>query len=153
MKYLSLIILSLFLLGCAQGRVDVLDNNGKVVGNCTANFYFHRYGAQHSVNYLLYLCAKENVDKGLKISDESILANDYSIPKPPNGKNWNKKLANQQFSNNQISEEKLGYILAHLEYQYWEKLNKAENALSRSAITQSEHDRLIKKAKAEFEGT
>jgi len=131
-KYLSIVISSIFLFGCAQGKIDIIDKEGKVVGNCSANFYFHWYGAQHSVNYLLYICAKEYIDKGFKVSDEAILVNDYTIPKPPEGKAWNKKIAKQQFADDLISEEKLGYILAHVEHHYWEKLNKAKDDLSRS---------------------
>lgn len=152
MRVLSLVILSVLLFGCAQGRVDVLDHDGNVVGYCSADFNFHWYGAQDSVNYILYLCAKEHIDKGFKISDESILDNDYTIPEAPEGKIWSRKLAKEQFSKDLISEEKLGYILASVEFQYWKKLKKAKNELSRSAITQAEYEKLVEKARAEFEG-
>ncbi|SFC97657.1 hypothetical protein [Pseudoalteromonas denitrificans] len=151
-KYLSLLILSVFLFGCAQGRLDVLDNNGQIVGSCSADFNFHWYGAQHSVNYILYICAKEHIENGLRVSDNSILVNDYTIPKSPKGNYWNKNLAKRQFSNDLISEEKLGYILAHVEYQYWMKLKNAKDKLSQSVINQVEYDRLVEKAKVELEG-
>ena len=152
MKNLTLIILSMLIFGCAQGRVDILDSDDQVIGYCSADFNFHWYGAQDSVNYILYLCAKEHIDKGYRISDESVLANDYSIPVAPGGEGWNKKLAKEQFSKDLLTEEKLGYILASIEYEYWMKLQSAEEQLSRSDITQPEYERLVAEAKAEFEG-
>ncbi|MEJ2762401.1 hypothetical protein VV869_00135 [Photobacterium sp. MCCC 1A19761] len=143
----------MLLFGCAQGRVDILDRDENVVGYCSADFNFHWYGAQDSVSYILYLCAKEYIVKGYSISDESILDNDYTIPLAPNGKNWNKALAKEYFSQNLLTEEKFGYILAAIEYEYWMKLNAAKEQLLRSAITQPEYERLVKEAKAEFEGS
>ncbi|MCW8128374.1 hypothetical protein [Microbulbifer halophilus] len=152
MRTLSFITLFVSLFGCAQGRVDVLDHDGNVVGYCSADFNFHWYGAQDSVNYILYLCAKENIDKAFRISDESILADDYTIPEAPEGRMWSKKLAKKQFSKDLISEEKLGYILASVEFQYWAKLQEAKDDLSRSAITKEEYEKLVEKANSEFEG-
>ena len=150
---ITFILFSLLVLGCAQGRVDVLDQDENVIGSCTADFNFHWYGAQDSVNYILYLCAKENMEKGYKISDESILVKDYTIPEPPDGEDWSKKLAKDQFSQEQISEKEYGYILASIEYEYWQKLEIAEQQLLRSTITQMEYDRLVKEAKVKFEGS
>lgn len=91
MKHYGLVSLLPLLIGCAEGRLDVLSRDRNIVGYCSADFKFHPYGAQDSVNYILYLCAKENIDKGYKISDESILENDYSLPSPPKGKRWDNK--------------------------------------------------------------
>ncbi|MEP0203625.1 MAG: hypothetical protein ABJ084_05185 [Halioglobus sp.] len=152
-KIICLTFMSTLLLGCAQGRVDVLDKDGNVIGACTADFNFHWYGAQDSVDYILYLCAKENIDKGYRISDESILAKDYTIPEPPNGEKWTQQSAKDQFSKKLISEKKYGYILAAIEFRYWQKLDKAEEQLSHSEITQAEYKHLVREAKAEFDGT
>lgn len=148
-----LTLMPILLLGCAQGRVDVLDKDGNIIGSCTADFNFHWYGAQDSVDYILYLCARDNVERGYKISDESILAKDYSIPEPPNGEKWNKKSAKDQFSKKLITEEKYGYILASIEFRYWQKLDEAEERLLQSEITQVEYKNLVREAKAEFDGT
>jgi hypothetical protein len=153
MKKLSFVILSLLLLSCAQGRVDILDSDENVIGYCSADFNFHWYGAQDSVDYILYLCAKEHIEKGYSISDESLLDNDYTLPLPPNGKYWNKKLAKEHFAKELLTEEKLGYILASIEYEYWMKLKSAKDKLSQAVISQPEYERLVKDAKAEFEGT
>lgn len=152
MKKLSILALTALLFGCAQGRIDILDSDGSVVGYCSADFNFHWHGAQDSVNYILYLCAKEHLENGYRISDESILANDYTIPVAPNGAAWNEKLAKEQYSKGFITEEKLGYILASIEYAYWMKLDLYKEQLASSKITQLQYDRLLKEAKEEFEG-
>ncbi|WKD48921.1 hypothetical protein [Microbulbifer spongiae] len=81
------------------------------------------------------------------------LDNDYTLPAAPGDGNWNKKTAKQQFSKKLITEKKLGYILAAIEYEYWQKLQKAEEQLSNSSITQKKYEKLVKQAKTEFEDT
>lgn len=152
MKRIGIVIVLALQLGCAQGRIDVLDQDGKVVGHCSAEFYFHWYGAEDSVNYILQLCAKEHVAKGYQLSDASILDKDYSLPPAPEGKSWSKSLAKTEFSNGRISEEKLGYILASVEYQYSQKLRDAEDAFAQSVISQAEYEAIVAKAKNDFEG-
>lgn len=139
MKHLSLAISAILLTGCASGQLDVLDENGKIVGNCSADFYFHWHGAQDSVDYVLYLCAKGHIENGRKVSDQSILTNDYSLPTPPQGKEWSKKLAKQAFSNGEFTERKLGYLLANLEYQFWQTKSKLDQQLAASVITQKQY--------------
>lgn len=85
MKLLLILMLSQFFIGCAKGRLDVLNEQGNILGSCTAKFYWHWYGAKDSVDYLLYICAKEHRDNGNLISDNSIFDNDYSLPKAPEG--------------------------------------------------------------------
>ena len=153
MKTLIFLPILLLLFSCADGRVDVLDQEGRVVGHCSADFKFHLHGAQHPVNYILYLCAKEHIDNGFKISDESILANDYSIPRPPAGKEWSKSVAKDQFSMGHISEEKYGYILAHIEFEYWKNIKTAKDKLDRSVITEEQYESMVSRAKAKFNGT
>ena len=147
------VLLCAVLAGCAQGKVDILDADKKVIGYCSANFDFHWYGAQDSVNYILYLCAKEYVDQGYTISDESLLAKDYSIPAPPDASGWNKLLAKEWFQAHRITEEKYGYILAALEYQYWLDLDAAAEQLEQDLINQAEYQVLINEAEATFEGS
>ncbi|WP_444930657.1 hypothetical protein ACJJIF_02435 [Microbulbifer sp. SSSA002] len=152
MKKIKLMLAALSLTGCAQGHIDILKQDGEVIGSCSAEFYLHWHGAQDSVNYILNLCAQEAMARGLKISDESILANDYTLPESPQGYNWSKKLAKEYFSNRQITEEKLGYILAAIELDYQAKLDSAQERKSRSEITQIEYEKLISEAKQTFEG-
>jgi len=152
-KKLCLVCISSILFGCAQGRVAILDGNDNVVGYCSAAFDYHLHGVQDSVNYILQLCAKEQIEKGYRISDESILANDYTFPVAPNGEAWNTKLAKNQFSKGFLTEEKLGYILAHIEYEYQLKIKAAKESLDRSEITRLEYESLVADAKQEFEGT
>ena len=152
MKKINLVFLCLMILGCAQGRIAILDSEEKVVGYCSAAFDYHLQGVQDSVNYILHLCAKEQIEKGYRISDESILANDYTLPDAPNGKAWSTKLAKEQFSKGLITEEKFGYILADIEYKYQLKLKAAKENLDRLEITRSEYESFVADAKAAFEG-
>ncbi|WKD48922.1 hypothetical protein [Microbulbifer spongiae] len=73
MKKSTFMLFCLFILGCSHGRIDILDKDEKVVGYCSENFYLHWYGAHDSVDYILYLCAKEHIEKGYRISDDSII--------------------------------------------------------------------------------
>lgn len=153
MKKQTLLMFSAILIGCADGQVDLLDSNGNVVGSCSAYFKYHLHGAQDSVNYILHLCAKEHISMGGKISDESILSYDYTLPDPPDGEKWNKKIAKQEFKKANISEQKYGYILAQIESELWEKTKEAKRKLSQSIISKKEYEEIVAKAKSEFEGS
>lgn len=150
-KLVPLILVTL-ISSCAQGRIDVIDKEGNHIGYCSADFNFHFYGAQHAVNYGLYICAKEHIGKGYKISDDSILTNDYSIPDAPNGKAWSKKLAQESFDNGLLNEEKYGYLIAYMEHQYNTALKKYEEELSAGKINQAQYKLQLEKAKQDFEG-
>jgi hypothetical protein len=63
------------------------------------------------------------------------LDRDYTLPKSPEGKPWNKKLAISHFKSGQITERKLGYILVATEFEYHLKILDAENALLRVILT------------------
>lgn len=152
MKLLIALIPALFILGCAKGQVDVLSQDGEILGSCTAEFNWHWYGAQDSVDYLLYLCAKEHRDNGKVISDNSIFDNDYSLPIPPEGEGWNKRNAHSAFKTGQFSEQKYGYILAAIEYDYSLKQQQAREQLESGAIDQRGYEQKIKNAKSAFYG-
>lgn len=139
-------------MGCAQGRLDVIDTNGKVIGECSAAFDWHWYGAKDSVNYILGLCVQEQIVKGYTISNKEILNNDYSLPEPPKGSFWNKVTAKKQFKKGNISEQKYGYILAAIEYEYILKLGQAENDLAKQLINKKAFEQAVEKAKREFNG-
>jgi hypothetical protein len=150
-KY-SILIALCSLFGCADGRVDIIEKNGEVIGECSARFYWHWYGAQDSVDYMIYICAKEYIDKGLNISDASILKNDYTLPKPPEGQSWNKKTAFKQFDAGNISEQKYGYILAAIEYEYILKKRWAKEQLDKGNIDSVAYEKVILNAKQIFHG-
>ena len=152
MKNYSVLLLLCFLVGCAKGRFDVINTNGKVVGECSAHFDWHWYGAQDSVNYILNLCAQKYLAKGYTISDESILANEYSLPLPPRGNSWNKKNAKEQFHTDKISEKKYGYILASIEYKFVLKMELLTKKLAQHLISKKEYEQTVAKAKIELNG-
>ena len=107
------------------------------------------------IKYLIQLvqeCAKESLESGLKISDKSLLQLDFSIPPAPNKKQWTKKLAMHEFKNDRLTEEKLGYILAKLEYEYNLTVWSAEDRLHSGEINKAEFDKLEKEAKQKWQG-
>lgn len=152
MKNYSILFFLCFLLGCAEGRLYVVGNQGEILGECSARFYWHWQGAQDSVDYMLYICAQEYLDKGYKLSDESILENDYTLPNPPLGSSWNKKIASEQFNLNRISEREYGYILAAIEYEYILKRRWAEEQLEKEIIDEAKYQQVLAEAKYEFYG-
>ena len=152
MKSSSLLLFAAVIMGCANGEVNVIDANDKVVGQCSAKLYWHWHGAQDSVDYLLHVCAKEQVEKGFRISDESVLYGDYALPAPPQDMSWNKKIALQEFKDGNISEKKYGYILAAIEYEYWVTKQRAEQHFEAGEIDENEYDQVLLEAKDRFHG-
>ena len=152
-RFLTIIVLLLVLPGCAERTLQIFDKNNKVVGECIAGYDWHFYGLQDSIDYMLYQCAKESIQKGLKVSDESILGKDFTLPNPPQGKKeWNKKLAMFHFRKGDISETKLGYVLAAIEYEFHLTQRAAQTDLAEGKIAQSEFNKIISAAKLKWLG-
>jgi len=149
---LKTIVILFLLSGCAERVIDITDKDGKVVGGCNAGFDWHFYGLQDSIDYLLYECAKDSIAKGYTISDERLLTIDFTLPAPPAGKSWNKKLAMQHFHHGRITEKKLGYILAAIEYEYQKVAWTAEDDLASGKITKTEFNKVVKAAKLKWLG-
>ena len=147
-----MIALSFLLSGCAERVIDISDTEGKIVGGCNAGFDWHFYGLQDSIDYVLYECAKDSIAKGYTISDSRLLSIDFSLPDPPKGQMWNKKIAMSQFHSGKITERKLGYILAETELQYTKIVRAAEKDLASKKITQSEFNEINKNAKLNWLG-
>ena len=146
------LFLILCLSGCAERVIDIVDTDGKVVGGCNAGFDWHLYGLQDSIDYMLYQCAKDSIAKGYTVSDKRLLTLDFTLPVPPKGKMWNKKLAMAHFHEDKITERELGYVLAEIEYEYMKKVWPAEEQLANGEISQAEFDQLMKKAKQKWLG-
>lgn len=148
----TIIVSLLFISGCAQRTIDINDDKGNIVGGCTAGFDWHFYGLHDSIDYVLYECAEDAVAKGYIISDKRLLTLDFTLPDPPEGQRWNKKLAMQHFHNDKITERKLGYILADIETKYIKIVWPAEDDLASGKITQSEFNKIVKDAKYNWLG-
>ncbi len=149
---LKIIVVLFCLSGCAERVINITDKEGKIVGGCNAGFDWHFYGLQDSIDYMLYECAKNSLAKGFTISDERLLTLDFTLPQPPEGKAWNKKLAMHHFHKGSITERKLGYILAAIEYEYQKVAWPAEDDLANGKITQAEYNKIIKDAKFKWLG-
>jgi len=152
-NFLIMVLLGSLLSGCSGREIDILDRDGKVVGGCYGGADWHFYGLQDTIDYQLYTCFKESVEQGLTISDTSLLNKDFTLPPVPKGYNfWNKKLAMHHFRKNNITEQKLGYILAAIELEYMKVVWPAEDDLADGKISQAEFDKLEKKAKFIWHG-
>lgn len=151
-KLIPIACLCFALAGCASGQLDILDQQGKKIGECRADFAFHWHGARDSVNYILYLCAKAHVEKGRRVSDTAIFDLDYTLPPAPPEGPWNKLRVKLAFAKGELSEQTLGYLLAHLEYAYWQDVKEANRRLKANLINEQEHRVLIQKARLAFEG-
>lgn len=124
-----------------------------VVGGCVAGYDWHFYGLQDSIDYILYQCAKEAIAEGYTIEDKALLDKDYSLPAPPKGSDeWNKKIAMASYRKGSISERKLGYILADIEFKYWEVVDSAQQELSTGKINKATFQKLTKEAKLRWLG-
>ncbi|WP_347331627.1 hypothetical protein [Marinimicrobium locisalis] len=152
MRRFSLLLAISLMMSCAKGSLDVLDRDDNVIGECSANFYWHWRGAQASVDYLLYVCAQEHIDKGYRVSDESVLKNDYTLPKVPKGASWNKSVARTEFKKENISEREYGYILAAIEYEYFIRKMEAKEQLEKGFITKVEYEQLLLEAESDYYG-
>lgn len=131
---------------CAGREINLTDNSGKVVAECIGGADWHFYGLQDTIDYQLYLCAKDWIEKGYIISDKSLLERDFTLPPPPEGKSWNKKLAMYHFKNGNITERKLGYILAATEHEYIMISRAANKKLIQGKISQAEFEKIVKDA-------
>ena len=151
MKTFSFLLFASMIMGCAKGHIAILDVNEKVVGHCSANVYWHWYGAQDTVDYLLHVCAQKHAEQGFDLSDESILEREFAIPTPPQD-SWNKKTALRELKSESISEKEYGYIRAAIEYEYWLKKNRANEQLESGSIEKAEYDRLMSEAESKFHG-
>lgn len=149
---LKVIVVLFCLSGCAERVIDISDQEGNIVGGCNAGYDWHFYGLQDSIDYMLYECAKDSIAKGFKISDERLLTLDFTLPQPPEGELWNKKIAMREFYNGSLTERKLGYILAAIEYDYQKVAWKADSDLASGTITKAEFNKIIKDAKLKWLG-
>ncbi|MFT5162151.1 MAG: hypothetical protein ACI9FJ_000719 [Alteromonadaceae bacterium] len=148
MKIKLYLAIAILLSGCAGGRLDIMDQDGKIVGECIAGYDWHFDGLEDSIDYALYQCAKESIEKGHTISDKSLLALDFTLPQPPDGnKLWNKKRAMAHFHAGDIKEQQLGYILAAIELEYMMIGWAAQADLAAGKISQTELDQIIKAAR------
>ena len=152
LNLLKAIVLILFLSGCAERVISISNQEGKIVGGCKAYFYWHFYGLQDSIDYVLYDCAKDLIDKDFTISDERLLTIDFTLPEPPKGLSWNKKLAMLHFHKGNITERKLGYILVAIEDKYQKITWSAEDDLASGKITNTEFKKIVKDAKLNWLG-
>jgi hypothetical protein len=147
LKVLLIALISLLLSSCSGRQIEIINTDGKVIGECYAGVDWHFYGMQDTIDYMLFQCAKESIEQGHTLSDHSLLAKNFTLPKPPTDQVWNKKIAMQQYTNGAISEQKLGYILAAVELKYMKIAWPARDDLAAGKISQEAFNKINKKAR------
>lgn len=154
LKAVSALLVSTILVtsGCAERSVNIINPQGKVVGECMAGYDWHFYGLQDSIDYMLYICAKEHIATGHTLSDNSIVTKDYTLPAAPTDKVWSRALAMSEFKAGRLTEQKLGHLLAQLEWTYVLKQREVEAQLANNEITPQQANALVKAAKAVWQG-
>jgi hypothetical protein len=146
-KILLIALITLLLSSCSGRQIEIINTDGNVIGECYAGVDWHFYGMQDTIDYMLYQCAKESIEQGHALSDQSLLAKDFTLPKPPADQAWNKKIAMQQYKKGAISEQKLGYILAAVELDYMNVAWPARDDLAAGKISQEAFNIIEKKAR------
>jgi hypothetical protein len=153
LNIIKFLFITLLVSSCSGREIDILNTEGKVVGGCYGGVDWHFYGMQDTIDYQLYSCYKESVGKGLTISDASLLTKDFTLPPVPDGfQQWNKKLAMHHYRKNDITEQKLGYILGAIEITYTNVVWPARDDLADGKISQAEFNKIEKKAKFIWHG-
>jgi hypothetical protein len=147
LRVLLIAFIAFLLSSCSGRQIEIINPDNKVIGECYAGFNWHLYGIEDSIDYMLYLCAKEHVAKGHSISEPSLLDKDFTLATPPQGKHWNKKIAMQSYHQGGITEQQLGYILAAIEYDYMQVVLPAEDELAVGKISQEAFNKINKKAR------
>jgi len=141
-------ILIVVLAGCSGREIDILDHNNKVIGGCYGGADWHFYGLQDTIDYQLFSCYKDMVEQGYTISDKSLLEKDFTLPPVPIGYEvWNRKIAMEHFRAGNISEQRLGYVLAAIELEYMKVVWPAEGDLADGKISKAEFNQIEKKAR------
>lgn len=142
-----IVLITLLLSSCSGRQIEIINADDKVIGECYAGVDWHFYGMQDTIDYMLYQCAKEHVAKGNSISEPSLLDKDFTLPAPPKGQRWNKRIAMQLYHQGDITEQQLGYILAAIEYDYMQVVWPAEDDLAAGRISQEAFNKINKKAR------
>ncbi|REL27818.1 hypothetical protein DXX93_15465 [Thalassotalea euphylliae] len=154
-KKLTVFAVTLALGGCASGQLDLYNADGKKVGECTAGYDWHPYGAKDSVDWLLNWCAQQAIAEGMevaRVSDPAILQKDYSYPKPTAAPYWTKKSSKAAFRANIITETEYGYILADIENEFYLRNVDALNQLEQGEISEDDYRQLLEKSALIFYG-
>ena len=74
------------------------------------------------------------------------------MPAAPEGENWNKDNAYQEFKAGRFSEQKYGYLLAAMEYEFVLKKQRARQQFEDGLINAQEYERRVTKAQIAFNG-
>ena len=155
MKSLTILVLTLTLCSCAKGQLDLYNSEGKKVGECTAGYDWHLYGAEYSVDWLLNWCAQSAIKDGTKVvavSDPFILEKDYSFPETESGSHWTKKSSWEAFHLDLITEKEYGYILAYIENEFYLRNLLAQQKIDQGVIGEADYQQLLKESKLLFYG-
>jgi len=144
-----IVLLSAFIFLSACQMTSILPSQAsKTETDCIVGNDWYVVGYNAYLEHSRLLCENEKLlSKGLPIKPVN-----FNWPSPPQGKSWSKKLAFEQFQQQNITVKQLGYLYAALEYVYRNRVRDAKHRLENSLISKPVYQLIVKEAKASWEG-
>lgn len=116
MKLYTLLPLILLIASCAtRGKLHYVTPSGNHKTACETEYTWLPSVDKYAVEYILSYCAKKAVKQGNKVLDASLLKNDLTIPKTPNGQLWTADFAKSLYKQNKLTNKEYGYIIAFVD--------------------------------------
>lgn len=98
-----------------SGSLSYITSEGENKTACETEYSWAPKVDKYAVEYVLSYCAQKAVEQGHIVTDEALLNNDLTIPKPPKSKHWTFALAKKLHNQNKLSDKEYGYIVAFLD--------------------------------------
>ena len=113
----ALILVTLFCLqACTtSGRLAYITAEGENRTACETEFFGLPKVDRYAVEYVLSYCAKQAVKNGHTVLDERLIGLDLTLPRAPQGKQWNHELAKEQYARGLITDKEYGYVVAFID--------------------------------------
>lgn len=121
------LLLILFLSSCTTGRLEYLTSQGERKFACETEYTWKPSVDKYAVEYILGYCAKQAKKQGNTIVNKRLLSLDLSIPKPPQGMEWNHQLAKERHGKGLLTDKEYGYLIAYLDLDHHQKISQTSN--------------------------
>ncbi|TKB43661.1 hypothetical protein [Thalassotalea mangrovi] len=138
--------------GCAYKEVTLSHQQTQRQISCVG-FYVDWHVSDQTVDYINMHCAKALIKKGYQLEDAQLQSVDFTVPEPPQGKEWDQALAAQLFEQGQLTEREYGNILGALEVTYYDEIEQAKALKRKGEIDQARYEQLVEQAETELKGS
>ncbi|QDP00980.1 hypothetical protein [Thalassotalea sp. PS06] len=148
-----LLFLTIFGLGgCAYKEVSLSHQQTERQVSCVG-FYVDWHVSDQTVDYINMHCAKNLIEEGYQLQDDSLMSVDFTVPEPPKGDEWDQALAAHYYESGQITDREYGNVLGALEVAYYDKLERARILKKKGKIDQTRYEQLLEQAEIELTGS